>query len=105
MNMIEEENIKPIKSLIDNNADIQKCCSYYNEICNHNYEHLNDAMIFANKKYNELYITDLDIVVAERVTRVNVCNIQNNVQATLSSLECVYKLLCAKLCRDSKRKD
>lgn len=50
--MIKGQNIKQIKELIDNDANIQKCYSYYNEICNHNYEHLNDAMKFANERYN-----------------------------------------------------
>lgn len=103
--MIEDKNIKKIKKLIDSDADIQKCYSYYNEICNHNYEHLNDAMKFANEKYNELCITDLDIVVAEKVTRINVDDNQNNVQTTLSSLKCIYRLLYAKLYKDSKRRD
>lgn len=103
--MIEDKNIKKIKDLIDSDANIQKCYSYYNEICNHNYEHLNDAMKFANEKYNELCITDLDIVVAEKVTRINVDDNQNNVQTILSSLECIYRLLCAKLYKDSKRRD
>lgn len=95
--MIEDHNIKRIKKLIDDDDDIQKCCSYYNEIYNHNYEHLNDAMKFANEKYNELCITDPDVVVAEKVARINVGDNQNNVQTTLSSLECVYRLLCTKI--------
>lgn len=103
--MIEDHNIKKIKELIDDDADIQKCCLYYNEICNHNYERLNDAMKFANEKYDELCITDPDVVVAEKITRVNVGDNQNNVQITLSSLECVHRLLCAKLYKDSKRRD
>lgn len=34
--MIEDKTIKKNKELIDSDADIQKCYSYYNEICNHN---------------------------------------------------------------------
>lgn len=94
MKNLTEENLQ---KLIDNNNDIQQCQNYYNEIYNGNYQNLNEANKFAINKYDELCLTDIDIVAARNVTKNTVNSDRLLINETLGNLQEIYKLLVAKV--------
>ena len=95
-----EAEIKKIKDIIDNNDDIKKCKYYYSEINKGNYNYINDALVFTNQKYNELCITDTDLVIEKKIVSISNPVDKNIVSRTLGNLSCINDLLVAKIIKE-----
>ncbi len=95
-----KEEIQKIKDMIDNNDDIKKCRYYYSEIYNGNYECINDALAFTNQKYNELCITDIDLVIEKKVISISNPVDKNIINRALGNLSCINDLIVAKIIKE-----
>lgn len=95
-----EEEIQKIKDMIDNNDDIKKCKYYYSEISNGNYECINDALVFTNQKYNELCITDTNLVIEKKVISISNPVDKNIISRALGNISCINDLLVAKIIKE-----
>ena len=55
--------LKAIEELNGNYNDIQKCHYYLNLLINGNCAIINDVVSFLNSKYEELYVSDVELVI------------------------------------------
>ncbi len=92
--------INKIKELISANSDIKKCREYYKRIINGEHNCIDEAISFTNNKYNELCITDTEIVLASNITKKPGKVNQNLVNTALCNLNYLNGLLVAKICKE-----
>lgn len=94
--MTQEES-KKIIDLINSSADVKKCNDYYDKIIKGDYSCLEEAILFTINKYDELCITDTDIVLISNIRRIPEQINQDLVKKSLQNLQCIYILLVAKI--------
>lgn len=99
-NKMTQEEAKKIKELIDTDSDIKKCKEYYERIINRDYSCIDEAISFTNNKYDELFITDTDIVLVSNITKTPGKVNQDLVNTALGNLKCLNGLLVAKVCKE-----
>lgn len=100
MFQLTEYEGKKLNDMIDSYMDINKCDEYYYKINNGNHSCIYEALSFANDKYDELCITDPDIVSASQIISGPGTINHDLVESTLSNLQNIRDLLLAKICKD-----
>lgn len=93
-------DVLKLKDLIDNNNDIRLCREYYTKIVNGDYSCVNDALVFTNKKYDELLLTDYDLVAIKGIVNIGGTVAKAPATRALDNLKCINDLLVAKVIRE-----
>ena len=84
--------------------DIKKCQMYIYKIKSGNYLNLNEVLQFTNEKYKEICITDAELILENKIVSKLILIDNDIMNRVLDNLDCINRLLIAKLEKEIIRK-